>query len=161
MKIKVEVIAMLKATIMFRDARDVVMHIAVLLRIAMADGKFLDAEKTFITNAASLYASTCGTKTFDKMVDDCIANLPKSALDGWMMSLEKRPVEARNLVKDMIALGCVDGEYCEEERKEVHEIATKLNVPNVVVEAIETLLLNLIKATQDLQIIIECGTSKA
>ena len=151
---------MLKATIMFADEKDIVMHIAVLLRIAMADGKFLDAEKTFITNAASLYASTCGTKTFDKMVDESIANTPKSVLDDWMLSLVKRPVEARNLVKDMVALGCVDGEYCESERKEVREIATILNVSNVVVEAIETLLLNLIKATHDIQTIIEYGISK-
>lgn len=133
------------------------MHIAALVRIAMADGKFLDSEKAFITNSASLYAGAYGTKAFDKMVDETIPDLPKSALDEWMASLSDRPAEARTLIKDMIALAYVDGEYCTAEQQEVRRMADKLKVTNLVVGELEKSLLDLIETTQKLQTIIECG----
>lgn len=145
---------MQSATMIFKDEKDIVMHIATLVRIAMADGKFLDSEKAFIANTASLYAGAYGTKPFETMVDECIANLPKTALDEWLSNLAKHPVEAKNLVKDMIALGHVDGDYCEEERKSVCAMAACLNVKEDVVTAIEAALANLIAAARNLQLII-------
>lgn len=148
------------ATLIFKNEKDIVMHIAALVRIAMADGKFLDSERAFITNSASLYAGAYGTKAFDKMVDETIPGLPKSALDEWMASLSDRPVEARNLIKDMIALAHVDGEYCTAEQQEIHLMADKLNVEKLVVAGLEKSLLDLLETTQKLQAIIECGCSE-
>lgn len=148
------------ATLIFRNEKDIVMHIAALVRIAMADGKFLDSEKAFITNSASLYAGAYGTKAFDKMVDETIPDLPKSALDEWMASLSDRPVEARNLIKDMIALAHVDGEYCTAEQQEIRRTADKLKVKKLDVAGLEKSLLDLLETTQKLQAIIECGCSE-
>ena len=148
---------MQSATMIFQSEKDIVMHIAVLVRIAMADGKFLDSEKTFITNTASLYAGTYGTKPFEKMVDENISDLPKSAVDDWLMVIAQQPSEARNLIKDMIVLGHIDGDYCEKERNAVIDMAARLQITQDVVEKIEVSLLNLIMATKTLQSIIETG----
>ncbi len=138
----------------FQDEKDIVMHIAALVRIAMADGKFLDSEKAFITNTANLYAGAYGTKPFEAMVDEYIANLPTTALDDWLSNIANHPVAAKNLVKDMIALGHVDGDFCEAEWKSVCAMAASLNVKEDVVAAIEAALANLLEAARNLQLII-------
>lgn len=134
-----------KSTVpIFNEEHDIVMHIAVLVRIAMADGKFLEPEQVFITNLANQYSSAYGTKSFDQMVDECVSKLPKDVVDEWMRNLASRPTAARHLVKDMISLGCVDGEFSASERELVVSHAKMLGVSGDVVASIERHLVSLI-----------------
>ncbi len=144
-------------TSIFKEENDIVMHIAALIRIAMADGKFLESEQVFITNLANQYASAHGTKTFDEMVDECIVKLPKEAVDDWMRSLASRPASARHLVKDMISLGHVDGEFSASERELVLSYAKMLNIPDVVVESIERHVASLISTLDALEELLTVG----
>ena len=123
---------MTRATKLFEKEQDIVMHIAVLMSIAMADGQFLDVERKFIEELAASYAAAYGTRTFDQMVD-CLDGLPKSAMADWEQSIVTKPVVVRTLLKDMIALGHVDGDFCKEERNLVDEYAKRYNVPQKVV----------------------------
>ena len=145
---------MQSATLIFESENDIVMHIAVLVRIAMADGKLLDSEKKFMTNTAILYAKAFGTKSFEAMVDECIAGLAKTAVDDWLSIVATHPSEARNLIKDMVALGYVDGDFCSNERDVVYAYSDKLNVPRKVVDEIDLHVFNLIQESKALNQLI-------
>lgn len=141
------------ATRLFDKEQDIVMHIAVLLSIAMADGQFLDVEKKFIEELAASYAAAYGTRTFDQMVD-CLDGLPKSAMTEWEQSIVSKPVVVRTLLKDMITLGHVDGDFCKEERNLVNEYAKRYNVPKDVVDAIDGVVTEMCTLTGKLNAII-------
>lgn len=144
-------------TPIFNEENDIVMHIAALIRIAMADEKFLEPEQVFITNLANQYASAYGTKTCDEMVDECVMKLPKEAVDDWMRSLATRLAPARHLVKDMIFLGHVDGEFSASERELVLSYAKMLGVSSDVVEGIERHISSLIATLGALEELLAVG----
>lgn len=144
---------MTNATKLFEKEQDIVMHIAVLMSIAMADGQFLDVEKKFIEELAASYAAAYGTRTFDQMTD-CLDGLPKSAMTEWEQSIISKPVVVRTLLKDMIALGHVDGDFCKEERNLVDDYAKRYNVPKEVVDAIDGVVTEMCALTERLNGII-------
>lgn len=139
----------------FLEEKDIVMHIAVLMRIAMADGRFLDSEKMFLESVASSYTKAYGTRSFDNMVDDVITNLPVSAIDVWLKATSDRPSQARLLIKDMIALGYVDNDFCKAEREVVDKYAELLNVPKEIVDVFDKCISILVKATNELHEVLE------
>ena len=140
-------------TKLFEKEQDIVMHIAVLMSIAMADGQFLDVERKFIEELAASYAAAYGTRTFDQMVD-CLDGLPKSAMTDWEQSIISKPAVVRALLKDMIALGHVDGDFCKEERSIVEEYARRFNVPKSVVDDIDGVMVEIVALTGKLNAII-------
>ena len=142
------------ATKLFETEKDIVMHIASLMRIAMADGKFLESERNYIEELAASYAKMYGTKTFDEMTG-FLDGLPRQALDDWEASLCEHPITAKNLIKDMVVLGHIDGDFCKEERTLVDQFAERVNVTHKVVEEICVIIGRYFDLTNDLKRILE------
>lgn len=141
---------------LFDSEKDILMHIASLIRLSFADGKKMECEQSFINQIASSYARLFGQKPFDLIVEESESAFVEDVLQ-WQERLKKYPLRARNLVKDMIALACADGDYCDKERKMIEEDAERLSVDIEVVRAIEKALVDYSVAKQGLNSVITNG----
>ena len=142
------------ATKLFETEKDIVMHIASLMRIAMADGKFLESERNYVEELAASYARMYGTKTFDEM-SGLLDGLPRQALGDWEVALCEHPSTAKNLIKDMVVLGHIDGDFCMEERTLVDQFAERVHVGHEVVEKICDIVGRYFNLTNELKRILE------
>jgi len=132
----------IKMNVIFKNDSDLVMYMASLLALAHADGKFLECEQVCLSQLAAGYASQLGIRDFNAIIAEVEKKWMskdefRKELDGWQKALRNRPVVARVLAKDMILLGCSDGDYCEVERQMVAEAANRFGVDTDVLKALE------------------------
>ena len=126
-------------------------HINVLKKIAVADGRFSESEQRFIEEVAGIYCSAIpGLDPFVLMEstitdEEYAQNLEKLA------SFQSR---ARLLLKDLISLGHIDGNYSDPEKKLVREIGGKMNIPEDVIGKLEAAVEDLLKATSALNAVL-------
>lgn len=126
-------------------------HVNVLKKIAVADGRFSESEQRFIEEVAGIYCSAIpGLDPFVLMEstitdEEYAQNLEKLA------SFQSR---ARLLLKDLISLGHIDGNYSDPEKKLVREIGGKMNIPEDVVGKLETAVDDLLKATSAINAVL-------
>ena len=126
-------------------------HINALKKIAVADGRFSESEQRFIEEVAGIYCSAIpGLDPFVLMEstitdEEYAQNLEKLA------SFQSR---ARLLLKDLISLGHIDGDYSDPEKKLVREIGGKMNIPEDVIGKLETAVEDLLKATSALNAVL-------
>ena len=126
-------------------------HINVLKKIAVADGRFSESEQRFIEEVAGIYCSAIpGLDPFVLMEstitdEECAQNLEKLA------SFQSR---ARLLLKDLISLGHIDGNYSDPEKKLVREIGGKMSIPEDVIGKLEAAVEDLLKATSALNAVL-------
>jgi len=136
-------------TLLFEDVDDIRMHIALLVRIASADGVFHPAERRFVETIADGYAKAFGGNPFAVM-EQTLSEVDADALNAWMAGISEKPRMARNLIKDMISLGYVDGRYCDKENSAVADAAKRLGVEATIVERIEKAVMGAVAAMADL-----------
>ena len=141
---------------LFDTERDILMHIASLVRVANADGEVLECEEKFIEQMAVAYTHSFGAISFDEIVSKSDKITSADVID-WQHTLLERPQEARNLVKDLIALAYADGDYCDSERHMIEKDAATLGVGIEDVRAIEKALIEFSQAAQNLNAILRDG----
>jgi len=129
----------------FKSERDVLMHIATLFKLASVDGVFSSEEENFIVALADKYSQLRETKSYGDLLNEA-KEVSLEEIDVWLDSLKAQSVSARNLLKDFIVLGYVDGRYCDKETTFVKECAEKLGVSPVMVTKIEKSVLDIITA---------------
>ena len=126
-------------------------HICTLKKIAVADGYFSESEQRFIEEVAGIYCSAIpGLDPFVLMEstitdEEYAQNLEKLA------SFQSR---ARLLLKDLISLGHIDGDYSEPEKKLVREIGGKMSISEDVIGKMETAVEDLLKATAGINAVL-------
>ena len=126
-------------------------HINALKKIAVADGRFSESEQRFIEEVAGIYCSAIpGLDPFVLMEstitdEEYAQNLEKLA------SFQSR---ARLLLKDLISLGHIDGNYSDPEKKLVREIGGKMSIPEDVIGKLEAAVEDLLKATSALNAVL-------
>ncbi|MBR6435493.1 MAG: hypothetical protein IKS45_03210 [Thermoguttaceae bacterium] len=119
-------------------------HICTLKKIAVADGYFSESEQRFIEEIAGIYCSSIPQLEPFELMDSSITD---EEFDKNLKALSTFQPRARLLLKDLISLGHVDGDYSEPEKKLVREIGGKMNVPEEVIDKLEVAVEKLITAT--------------
>ncbi len=140
-------------TPLFSEANDVKMHIALLWHVALTDGKVLDSETTFIDNVVKIYASHLGIAS-DNDIMKAAKSAPENEIVLWKETLKQRPVQARNLIKDLITLAYVDNEFGEAEKYFIGGFASCLGVPNEDFRKMAEAIFQLMTATKTLEQLI-------
>lgn len=138
---------------LFDNDCDVLMHIAVLMRLAMADGRFLPSERKYIEDLAEVYAQTHTSCSFERLTER-IGQLSEHDQTDWCKSLASRPVKAKNLVKDLVTLGNIDGDFCLEERNLVYEISASFGLDKSTVDDIARAVLDVMASSLRLNALI-------
>lgn len=126
-------------------------HICMLKKIAVADGYFSESEQRFIEEVAGIYCSSIPNLNPYQLLEATITE------EEYVQNLEKlssfQP-RARLLLKDLISLGHIDGDYSDPEKKLVREIGGKLNIPEDVIAKLEGAVEDLIKATAGINAVL-------
>lgn len=126
-------------------------HICMLKKIAVADGYFSESEQRFIAETAAIYCTAIPELDPVQLMESTITD------EEYAQNLEKlssfQP-RARLLLKDLISLGHIDGDYSDPEKKLVREIAGKMNVSEEIVGKLELTVEDLIKATSALNAVL-------
>ena len=126
-------------------------HICMLKKIAVADGRFSESEQRFIEEVACFYCSAIPELNPYQLMESTITD------EEYVKNLEKLASfqsRARLLLKDLISLGHIDGEYSEPEKKLVREIGGKLSIPDDVISKLENAVEDLLKATAGINAIL-------
>ena len=119
-------------------------HICTLKKIAVADGYFSESEQRFIEEVANIYCSAVPELNPVELMDSTITD---EEFNNNLKSLASFQPRARLLLKDLISLGHIDGNYSDPEKKLVREIGGKLSIPEDVIEKLEVAVEDLNKAT--------------
>lgn len=143
----------MKTVPLFDTDRDVLMHIAVLMRMAMADGRFLPSEQQYIEDTAEVYAQMYAGSSFGDLAERA-GQVSKQDQEDWCKSLASRPVKAKNLVKDLVTLGNIDGDFCLEERNLVYEISASFGLDKSIVDDIVRAVLDVMASSLRLNALI-------
>lgn len=132
--------------LLFSDVEDIKMHIAVLQQMAKADGIIKDAEQNFISNVISIYSSHIGIEETTQITEKT-DELSSEAIYCWENSLKFRPVQAKNLLKDLITLGYLDMDFSNPEKDLVRDIALQAGITQDTVEKIAFSVRQIMEAT--------------
>ena len=126
-------------------------HICMLKKIAVADGYFSESEQRFIEEVAGIYCSSIPNLNPYQLLEATITE------EEYVQNLEKlssfQP-RARLLLKDLISLGHIDGDYSDPEKKLVRDIGGKMNIPEDVIAKLEGAVEDLIKATAGINAVL-------
>ena len=94
-------------------------HINALKKIAVADGQFSESEQRFIEEIAGIYCCAIPGLNPVALLESTITDEDFAKNLENLASFQPR---ARLLLKDLISLGHIDGDYSEPEKKLVREI---------------------------------------
>ena len=119
-------------------------NICTLKKIAVADGYFSESEQRFIEEVTSIYCSAVPELNPVELLDSTITD---EEFNKNLEALAAFQPRARLLLKDLISLGHIDGNYSDPEKKMVREIGGKLSIPEDVIEKLEVAVEDLNKAT--------------
>lgn len=126
-------------------------HISTLKKIAVADGSYSESEQRFIEEIACIYCNAIPELNPMQLLESNITDEEYAQNLERLASFQPR---ARILLKDLISLGHVDGKYSAPEKKLVREIGGKMNIPEDVIEKLETAVEALLNATADINAVI-------
>ena len=126
-------------------------HINTLKKIAIADGRFSESEQRFIEEVACFYCSAIQGLNPYQLMESTITDEEYAQNLEKLASFQSR---ARLLLKDLISLGHIDGNYSDPEKKLVREIGGKMNIPEDVIGKLESAVDELLKATSAINAIL-------
>ena len=126
-------------------------HINALKKIAVADGQFSENEQRFIEEIAGIYCCAIPGLNPVALLESTITDEEYAQNLEKLASFQSR---ARLLLKDLISLGHIDGDYSDPEKKLVREIGGKMSIPEDVIGKLETTVEDLLKATASINAIL-------
>ena len=137
-------------------AKDAVMHIVALGKLAMADGLFHSKERRVMKAVAARLAHELGLDTFEEVhaligggtirVDDSLA---------WRDSVRADPVKAKRVLKDMLVLAYADGNCSLDEQYTICAVADEYGIGQAELKEISEAVRSLKRAEDELNSIVE------
>lgn len=128
----------------FFSETDICFHLNALKKLAMADGVFDDSEKRFIDQITQKYCLSYTNLDFESLQN---RELTDEEYAQGLEKLKQNPLMSKLLLKDLISLGHVDGNYSEPERKRVREMGALLNISEESIQRIEQAVDSVINAS--------------
>ncbi len=138
----------------FNTKKDVCNYVAMLKKMAMADGYADASENTYIADTVKAYAVVFDFESPEELSKQAEL-IQESELELWLDNLSGKA--KRNLVKDLIALAICNKEYADKELDMVKKISARLGVSEKIVQQMTGTLELLVTATEKLQNIVDNG----
>ena len=125
----------MELTEMYRTEEDRVNFLKGIIRLARVDGVVEDSERVFFGNLlVALAISPENAAMLTRILDaDLTAEETK---DSLRISFAEKP-QAIFFIEEAVQLCCIDGNYHEKERAEMHTLARELGVSLSLLEQIE------------------------
>lgn len=134
----------------FTKPHDILMHVAALKKLAVADGVFSSEEKAFIAAITEGYSRSIGADAIEGIKNDS-ETITMDEVNAWLPALADCRSSALNFVKDLISLGYADGRYSDAEHNFVKDVAAKIGIDLKSIVSIEKAIVGVIIAVDGLK----------